>query len=213
MVNELQKLTSSFEGYQNYVTLAFDEMKIQENLVFDKYTGTLVGFVDLGDPELNFSCFEKNDKIAIHILSFYVRGIATDLKFAFAYFATTSVKAYQLMPIFWDAVSILQFSCGLMVIAAVSDGAAPNRRFYQMHKNFDGFNRHHDVLESDDNNSIVYRTINLFAPDRFIWFFSDAPHLMKTIRNCIYQSRKVYFLHLMNQNGILHELIKYRNFR
>ena len=35
------------------ILLSFDEMKIQQNLVYDKYTGDLMGYVDLGDPDLN----------------------------------------------------------------------------------------------------------------------------------------------------------------
>ena len=34
----------------------------------------------------------------------------------------------------------------------------------------------------------MYRTVNLYSPDRFIYFFSDAPHLVKTARNCLYNS-------------------------
>ena len=30
-----------------YVTILFDEMKVQEGLVWDKHTGELIGFVDL----------------------------------------------------------------------------------------------------------------------------------------------------------------------
>ena len=40
---------------------------------------------------------------------------------------------------------------------------------------------------------MTYRTINLFEPKRYIWFFADAPHLLKTARNFIY--------HLGNANG------------
>ena len=36
--------------------------------------------------------------------------------------------------------------------------------------------------------TVVYHSINLFAPDRYIWMFSDAQHLLKTARNCLYQS-------------------------
>ena len=32
-----------------YVTIAFDEMKIRENLVFNKTTGEITGFVDYGE--------------------------------------------------------------------------------------------------------------------------------------------------------------------
>ena len=57
-----------------------------------------------------------------------------------------------------------------------------------MHKNLDGLTH----AGPEKENVTVYRTINLFAPDRFIWFFAYTPHLMKTIRNCIYQSSKCY---------------------
>jgi hypothetical protein len=87
------------------------------------------------------------------------------------------------MTIFWDAVAILELSCNLQVIATVSDGASPNRKFYRMHQLIDA-----TLEESDDG--IVYRTINLYAPERYIWFFADVPHLIKTSRNCIYHSGK-----------------------
>ena len=56
--------------------------------------------------------------------------------------------------------------------------------FFQMHEGMDFF--HPNESEKTD---VVYRTVNLYAEDeRYIWFLSDAPHLMKTIRNCIYKS-------------------------
>ena len=36
---------------------------------------------------------------------------------------------------FWHAVCILEDTCNLHVIAAVSDGASSNRSFYKMHRN------------------------------------------------------------------------------
>ena len=38
------------------------------------------------------------------------------------------------------------------------------------------------------NNDIVHRTVNIYAPKRHICFFADAPHLLKTVRNSIYNS-------------------------
>ena len=35
---------------------------------------------------------------------------------------------------------------------------------------------------------VVYCTVNLYHPSRCICFFADAPHLMKTTRNCMYHS-------------------------
>lgn len=82
------------------------------------------------------------------------------------------------MPIFWKIVSVLEVSLGLKVCAAVNDGASPNRKFFDLHSNLAG------NLELD----IVYKTPNIFAVNRFIYFFADSPHLMKTARNCLYNS-------------------------
>ena len=90
-------------------------------------TGELIGFTDLGDPELNFGVLEKVDDVATHALAFLTRRMCTELKFCLAHFATTGVTADQIMSIFWEAVCILEVNCNLWVIAATSDGASPNR--------------------------------------------------------------------------------------
>eukprot|EP00794_Sanderia_malayensis_P014619 gene14619-16134_t len=178
VVEELSRETQNLQGPQRYVTLAFDEMKIQSKLVFDKHTKELIGFVDLGDPDLNFACFEKAEELATHVLVFYVHGLASDLKFNLAYFATSCLTSFKIMSLFWKAVSILELSCSLPVIAAVCDGASSNRKFFKMH----------EKLSGETNDSVTYRTVNLYAPDRYLWFFADALHLVKTARNCLYHS-------------------------
>ena len=47
---ECREKTKHFTDLQRYVVLVMDEMKIHWNLVFDKFSGDLVGFVDLCDP-------------------------------------------------------------------------------------------------------------------------------------------------------------------
>ena len=108
-------------------------MKIRANLVYDKATGELIGFVDLGDPDINFGTLQEVNELATHALTFFVRGVCTDLNFNLAYFATNSVTSYQLYPLFWEAVGILELSVNLWVIATCCDGASPNRRFFRMH--------------------------------------------------------------------------------
>ena len=89
VVTELINTASSLKGIQRYVVLSFDEIKLQERLVYDKHSGELIGFVDLGDAELNYSYFHSGvDQLATHALVYYVIGMASDLKFSFAYFAT-----------------------------------------------------------------------------------------------------------------------------
>ena len=133
MIEQLRTETDCYFDVQRYVVLLFDEMKVIANLVLDKTTGELIGFTDLGDPNLNFGVLEKVDDVATHALAFLVRGICTELKFGLAHFATTGATAAQLLPLFWEAVCILETSCNFWVIAATSDGASPNRRFYRLH--------------------------------------------------------------------------------
>ena len=166
-ISRLNDITKNLFDVQRYVVVSFNEMRIQSNLVYDKHTSELIGFVNLGD-DLNAAAFETPTVIASHILAFMVRG----------YFSTENVTSFQLMPIFWKAVSILELTCNLWVCAAVSDGASPNRKVYKLYVGLVGEEYKVDV---------VHKTVNLFAPERFI-FFSDAPHLLKTARNCLFNS-------------------------
>ena len=108
----------------------------------------------------------------------YVCRLASDLKFALEYFATRNIYSFQIMSTFWKAISILEYTCNLPVIAAVSDGASQNRTFYRMQSGLD------DHPDAD----VVYKTVNLFAPDRYIHFIADAPHLIKTAWNILCHS-------------------------
>lgn len=154
IVEELKSLANSYFDVQGCLVLLFDEMKIMANLVLDKATGELIRFTDLGDLELNYAVLEKVHDIATHALAFLVRGVCTELQFCLAHFATTGVTSAQLLPLFWEAVGILETSCNLWVTAATSDGPSPNRRFYRLHKPLDG----------DADTDVCFHAVNLFAP-------------------------------------------------
>ena len=153
-------------------------MKISEGLVFDKYTGELIGFTDLGDGEINEARLQKEKTLATHALLFLVRGISSDLKFPLAYFARDGVTSTYILPFFWRCIAILELNCKLCVIATICDGATPNRKFFRLHKS----------LDCCTDNEVVYRTINVFDRTRFIFFFSDPCHLIKTARNCMFNA-------------------------
>lgn len=75
---------------------------------------------------------------------------------------------------FWEVVHRLE-TFGFKVIAATADGASPNRAFLRIH--FPSKKEH--------------KTKNPFTlEDRHIHFFSDPPHLLKTIRNCMASSKR-----------------------
>ena len=111
LFEELKKQTSDYSNNQQYIVLLFDEMKIKANLIFDKVTGELIGFTDLGNPEVNYCSLEEVDSLASHALVFLVRGIFTNLKFNLAYFATHNLTGAQTMPLFWQAICILELIC------------------------------------------------------------------------------------------------------
>ena len=47
-------------------------MKIQENLVWSRHTGDLIGFVDLGYLKLNYATLQETNAIAFHVLVFFI---------------------------------------------------------------------------------------------------------------------------------------------
>jgi hypothetical protein len=136
-IEELKEKTSAYTGtIQQYVAIVMDERKIQENLVFDKSLCELIGFIDIGDPLTTFANVnEDSDPIASHELAFLVRGLATHLEHIVAYFFTGKVTSFQLMLLFWKVVAVLETTVKLKVIAAVNDGASPNRKFFSLHAN------------------------------------------------------------------------------
>eukprot|EP00112_Aurelia_sp_Birch-Aquarium-sp1_P019875 Seg500.5 transcript_id=Seg500.5/GoldUCD/mRNA.D3Y31 product="DNA transposase THAP9" pseudo=true protein_id=Seg500.5/GoldUCD/D3Y31 len=175
IIEELTSITTNLSNVQRYIVLMFDEVKIKNNLVWDKHSGQLIGFMDLGDPDLNFVSAEKEIPLATHMLVIYLRGICTDLKYPFGNFATTAVTSFQLLPIFWSSVFYLEKACNLWVIAVVSDGASANRKFYKLHRK----------IGNQAENEVTYR---VYAKHRQIYFFADPPHLLKTSRNCLHNS-------------------------
>ena len=89
------------------------------------------------------------------------------------------MKSTEIFVLFWRCVAILEMSCNLKVIAATSDGASSNRKLIKMHRDTDG----------GGNKDVIYRAKNVYAEDdRFIYFFADPPHLIKTSRGCVANS-------------------------
>ena len=176
IMEDLISTTRGLKGNERYVTLLLDEMKIKQNLVFDKNSNMLVGFTDLGDPDLNFAVMDEGS-IATHVMLFMIRAIASRFKYCLAYFGTDTVNGIQIFTLFWEAIFLLEKKCKLTVIATVADAATSNRAIFRMHSSF-----------NDNRDNILHYTINLYAKERSIYFFSDAPHLMKTLRNCLFHS-------------------------
>lgn len=155
-----------------YVGLTLDEMHVKEGLFFDKHTGALVGYSDLGEVNNILSDYEKQlssshlmqRPMAKLMLVFMVRGLFTSLKFPYVQFPAASTKGGDIFPLVQQAIKHL-IRLGLCVMSA-----SDNRRMFAM------FN---------DKSALSYKTSNVYSEDNSqIFFISDPPHLIKTIRNC-----------------------------
>ncbi|XP_071483429.1 uncharacterized protein [Diadema antillarum] len=157
--------------YKKNVCLLMDEMKIKSGLVFNS-TGRLVGFCDLGEVNNELKDYEnsvkgENLKLASHVFVLMARGLFSNFKCPFAYFPCENMTSDQLYSCVWEGVQLLE-CYGLQVRAITSDGASSNRKFYELCT--DASKQHH-------------WTWNPFAKERKVFFFSDPPHLIKTVRN------------------------------
>ena len=85
------------EERHRYIALCWDEMKIKEGLVFNKYTCELVGFQSVGDinndlEKLQQEChqdrqFHPSRDVASHMLVFMIRGLFNAVNFPYAQFS------------------------------------------------------------------------------------------------------------------------------
>ena len=66
--------------------------------------------------------------------------------------------------VFLGLENLLENTSKLKLISATSDGASSNRNFFRMCAKLDGANKW----------VIGYRTINIYAPERYIYFFSEV---------------------------------------
>ena len=87
-----------------------DEMKIQENLAWDKHTGDLIGYVDFGDADINYATLQESTDIATNDLVFLLRSVANPFKFSLANFATTGATSSQMFPLLWKVISICELN-------------------------------------------------------------------------------------------------------
>ena len=84
-LKEHAKLDES-PNHKNLVGLLFDEIHIKEGLVFDKNTGNLIGFVDLGNINNEFLRYSNSDSggesklpLAKSVMFIMVRGLTSGL--------------------------------------------------------------------------------------------------------------------------------------
>ena len=121
MLMQAAKVDTSPER-EKCVLLLLDEMHIREDLVYDKHSGALVGFTDLGSITMHLLKFEKeivdekppSTQLAKTMMVFMVRGLFNSLQFPYAQFPCCDVSGEMLFDPFWEAVRRIE-TCGLKV--------------------------------------------------------------------------------------------------
>ena len=121
MIMKAAKVESCPER-EKCVILLLDEMHIREDLVFDKHTGAMIGYTNLGDINEHLLHFERSlsdsapatPKLAKTMMVFMVQGLFSKLQFAYAQFPSADLSGDLLYEPFWEAVVRLE-NCGFKV--------------------------------------------------------------------------------------------------
>ena len=138
-----------------YGILLFDEMYIKQGLVFEKSTGALFGFTDLGEINNQIDEFQHavtdggeslHQPIAKAMLVFMFKGLFNNVSLPYAQFPVCSVKGGDIFPLFWQTVGRLQ-RIGYVILGATCDGCSSNRLF-SLHRN--------------SKNELVHKAVNVF---------------------------------------------------
>ena len=129
----------SIPDFQKFICLVFDDVRVKEDLVYDKHSSQIIGFVNLGKVNNQLLELERSQTgeckppVATHMLVFMVRGLFSSLEFPYVQVPTSSLSGDVLFPIMWECIKHLE-ACDFKVIALTFDGASPNRKFFKMHK-------------------------------------------------------------------------------
>ena len=173
------------KDFEKKIALVFDEIKIKDSVVYDKHRVRIIGFVDVGEINNDLLLFEQSCQespsthlqVTKHMLVFMVRGLFIPLMFPYyAQFVTRNLSADLIFLLVWEAIQKLE-AAGFKVVAINCDGASMNRKFFYMHLT--------PTTVTAEDSQILYKTKNPYADEkRDVHFFSDVPHLIKTVRNC-----------------------------
>ena len=202
--------TAHCSKVEKYVLLLLDEMHVKQDLVYDKSTGQLIGFVNLGeinshllalekcirstDPEESTSQSDQSSntvesQLASTMMVFMVKGLLTRLQFPYAHFPCRDITGDLLFEPFWGKQFLGWKGWDLRCLFIIIVFANSLHTFKVMGATFDGasINRRLVRLHSKHNKEkgIMHKVLNPFSIDaRSFFFFSDPPHLIKTTRNC-----------------------------
>lgn len=175
---------------ERHGVILFDEISTRESISVDSKNLTYKGLIDFGDD--GFQSTDITDK-ANHGLVLMFQAINAEYTQPIAVFASKGpVTGTNLSLIIVKAIILLE-KVGARIHGVISDGGASNRKFWTEM----GVTGKMDKLK----NYFKHPT----EENRNIYVFSDTPHLIKTIRNRLYNNSTLQVR--VNEN----KLNKYNN--
>jgi hypothetical protein len=156
--------------------LHIDEMEIKKHIDFDRHTGKVHGFTDIGNGPLD----DPSQPQATKVLAVVAVGLAGFWKLPLGYYLTDGTNAQLQASVIIDVITKL-WESGSLAVSITFDGLAANLKTV-------------DLLGGNlDVNNMVSRFPHPTLPDSYVCVVLDACHMMKLMRNllCEYQIVKI----------------------
>ncbi|CAI6359121.1 unnamed protein product [Macrosiphum euphorbiae] len=158
---------------EKHGVLIFDEIFLRESISVDTKTLTYCGLEDFGKDNSNLNSGQKAD----HGLVMMFQSLGSNITQPIAVFASKGpVKGVVLSQLVVKAITLLE-NAGAKIDGVVSDGSSTNRRLWS------------EFGVSGKMGKLKNFIVHPMNENRKIYFFSDAPHLIKTVRNMLYNNK------------------------
>ncbi len=183
--------------FERHGLLLFDEMSIRESVAVCSRTLTYTGLTDFGEEGPKAT--DVSEK-ATHGLVFMFQPLTARYTQPIGVFASKgTVKATVLLPVQLaiKALTLLE-QAGAKIHGFVADGAQTNRKLWTLL----GINGKRQNMSNSFEHPL--------DGDRRVFAFSDTPHLIKNIRNRLYNERELRVS--CDENGSVVPLIVHYNY-
>lgn len=161
----LSEVSPNLSKSRRFIALLVDKMKVKEGLVYNKHSGEIIGFTNLGDLNDDLLQIEQGGEqlvVAKHVLVVMVRGIMFKLEFPLAHFGTRDAAGDICSPLFGKLFVVWRLGSLKYCVSHTADGASPNRKFFRMH------------CSKKDPETFLYKACNVYSPyNRWLYFVSD----------------------------------------
>ena len=182
----IKEKVAQFNEHDRLVAIAFDEMSIQKSLNYNERLDCVLGYEDLGNDE-------RSEKIASYATVFMVRSIQGSWKQPIGYFLTSGPMISLVIAEKLKLAIKHVKECGLVPKIVTCDQGPSNRGCY-------------NILNVTEEQYFIYEHDKIF-------FLYDPPHLLKSIRNGLYNKGFIFKGHTITFDYIrdLYEIKRSEN--